>query len=315
MPYDLSDKLVIGITSRALFDLDEAHSVYSEQGLEAYRAYQIQRETDPLDPGTGFPLVRSLLGINDLGQGRLVEVILISRNDADSGMRIMNSVESHEIDITRFVFTDGPSTNRYLSPLHCDLFLSAQPEDVRSALADGFPAALVYPPPIPLASLLANPLASPPGPLPDEKGQVRIAFDGDAVLFDDESERIFQEQGIEAFRRHEAKLEETPLNPGPFKNFLDAVGKIQRSFPESDNPIRTALVTSRDAPAHKRPIKTFRAWSIRLDECFFLGGIEKGPILNALRPHIYFDDQSIHLESSAMTTPSAQVLSNLESSE
>jgi 5'-nucleotidase len=300
MPYDLREKLVIGITSRALFDLDEAHSVYSEDGLEAYRAYQIQREREPIDPGTGFPLVRSLLGINDLGQGRLVEVILISRNDADSGMRIMNSVEAHGIDITRFVFTDGPSANRYLNPLHCDLFLSAQPEDVRSALADGFPAALVYP---------------TPSSLPDEKGQVRIAFDGDAVLFDDESERIFQKQGIEAFRKHEAKLEETPLNPGPFKNFLDAIGKIQRSFPESDSPIRTALVTSRDAPAHKRPIKTFRAWGIRLDECFFLGGIEKGPILNALRPHIYFDDQRVHLESSALNTPSAQVLSNLESSE
>ena len=299
MPYNLSEKLVIGITSRALFDLDEAHRVYSKQGLEAYRAYQIQRETEILDPGTGFPLVKSLLRINDLGKGRLVEVILISRNDADSGMRIMNSVEAHDIDITRFAFTDGPTAHRYLKPFYCDLFLSAQAEDVQNALDAGFPAALVYP---------------PPSPIPDEKGQVRIAFDGDAVLFDDESERIFQEQGIEAFKRHEAELEGTPLNPGPFKDFLDAVSKIQRAFPESDNPIRTALVTSRDAPAHKRPIKTLRAWGIRLDEYFFLGGIEKGSILNALSPHIYFDDQRIHLQSSATHTPSAQVLSDSESS-
>ena len=298
MPYNLSDKLVIGITSRALFDLDDAHRVYSEYGLEAYRTYQIQRETEPLDPGTGFPLVRSLLGINDLGEQRLVEVILISRNDADSGMRIINSVEAHGIDITRFAFTDGATAHRYLRPFDCDLFLSAQAEDVRNALDAGFPAALVYP---------------PPSTIPDETGQVRIAFDGDAVLFDDESERIFQEKGIDAFKKHEAELEETPLNPGPFKDFLQAISKIQRAFPESDNPIRTALVTARDAPAHKRPIKTLRAWGIRLDECFFLGGIEKGPILNALRPHIYFDDQRVHLESSAMSTPSAQVLSDPES--
>ena len=299
MPYDLSEKLVIGITSRALFDLDEAHRVYSEYGLEAYRAYQIQRESEPIDLGTGFPLVRSLLGINDLGEQRLVEVILISRNDADSGMRIINSVETHGIDITRFAFTDGPTVHRYLKPFHCDLFLSAQAEDVRNALDAGFPAALVYP---------------PPNSIPDQTDQVKIAFDGDAVLFDAESERIFQEQGIDAFRKHEAALEETPLNPGPFKDFLKAVGRIQQAFPESDNPIRTALVTARDAPASKRPIKTLRAWGIRLDECFFLGGIEKAPILNALRPHIYFDDQSLHLESSAVSTPSAQVLTDPESS-
>jgi 5'-nucleotidase len=297
MPYNLSDKLVIGITSRALFDLDEAHRIYSEHGLEAYRDYQIQLETEPLDPGTGLPLVRSLLGINDLGKQRFVEVILISRNDADSGMRIINSVEAHGIDITRFAFTDGPTAHRYLKPFYCDLFLSAQAEDVRNALNAGFPAALVYP---------------PPSSAPDETGQVRIAFDGDAVLFDDESERIFQEQGLDAFKKHEAALEETPLNPGPFKDFLQAISKIQRAFPESDNPIRTALVTARDAPAHKRPLKTLRAWGIRLDECFFLGGIEKGPILDALRPHIYFDDQRLHLESSAKFTPSAQVLSDPE---
>ncbi|MDP6102939.1 MAG: 5'-nucleotidase [Dehalococcoidia bacterium] len=297
MLYSLSEKLVIGITSRALFDLDEAHRVYSEQGLEAYRAYQIQREAETLGPGTGLPLVRSLLRINDLGKGRLVEVILISRNDADSGMRIMNSVEDHGLDITRFAFTDGPTAHRYLKPFYCDLFLSAQAEDVQNALDAGFPAALVYP---------------PPSPLPDESGQVRIAFDGDAVLFDEQSERIFQEQGMEEFKRHEAELEETPLNPGPFMDFLEAISNIQRAFSDSDNPIRITLVTSRDAPAHKRPIKTLRAWGIRLDECFFLGGIEKGPILHALRPHIYFDDQRFHLESSAKNTPSAQVLSDLE---
>jgi len=293
LSYNQSEKLVIGITSRALFDLDEAHRVFSEHGLQAYRSYQIERENEPLDQGTGLPLVKSLLAINDLGENRLVEVILISRNDADSGMRIINSVEAHGLDITRFAFTDGPTSHRYLKPFDCNLFLSAQAEDVHNALAAGFPAALVY---------------SPPNHMMEETKQVIIAFDGDAVLFDDESERIFQEHGLDAFKRHETELEETPLNPGPFKNFLEAISKIQQAFPESKNPIRTVLVTSRNAPAHKRPIKTMRAWGIKLDECFFLGGIEKGPILNALSPHIYFDDQRMHLESSKTHTPSAQVL-------
>lgn len=297
MPYNLSEKLVIGITSRALFNLDEAHRVYSEQGLEAYRRYQTERETENLEPGTGFSLVKSLLHINNFGKGRLVEVILISRNDADSGMRIMNSVEAHGLDITRFAFTDGPTAYRYLKPLYCDLLLSAAPSDVLAALAEGFPAALVYP---------------PPSTKSEGEGPVKIAFDGDAVLFDDESERVFQKEGIEAFRKREAELEDTPLNPGPLKDFLDALNRIQRLFPESECPIRIALVTSRDAPAHKRPVKTLRAWGVRPDESFFLGGIDKGPILEALQPHIYFDDQRLHLESAAMSTPSAQVLPNTE---
>ena len=297
MSYELSDKLVIGITSRALFDLDDAHRIFAEEGLEAYRAHQIERETESLNPGTGFPLVRALLGINDRAKQRLVEVILISRNDADSGLRILNSIEAAGLDITRSVFTDGPTAHRYLDPYSCDLFLSAQADDVQAALSSGFPAALVYP---------------SPNALPDDGDQVRIAFDGDAVLFGDESEQIFQSQGLDAFQQHEAEMEDTPLSPGPFKGFLDAIGRLQRSFSESDSPIRTALVTARGAPAHKRPIKTLRAWGIRIDESFFLGGIEKSRILDALRPHIYFDDQRVHLDSAAKSTPSAQVLSDPE---
>ena len=294
MPYDLDDKLVVGITSRALFDLDDAHRIFDEQGLEAYRAYQMKRETEPLRPGTGFPLVESLLRINDRAEQRLVEVILISRNDSDSGMRILNSIEASGIDITRSVFTDGPTAHRYLNPYSCDLFLSAQAEDVKAALSAGFPAALVYP---------------PPNAVPDDGDQVRIAFDGDAVLFGDESEQIFQSKGLDAFQKHEMEMEDTPLSPGPFKGFLDAIARLQGAFPESDSPIRTALITARGAPAHKRPIKTFRAWGIRINESFFLGGIEKSGIIDAFRPHIYFDDQRVHLDSAAKSTPSAQVLS------
>ena len=241
--------------------------------------------------------MKSLLRINDRAEQCLVEVILISRNDADSGLRILNSIEATGIDITRSVFTDGPTTHRYLDPYSCDLFLSAQAEDVKAALSGGFAAALVYP---------------PPNAVPDDGDQVRIAFDGDAVLFDDESERIYQSKGLDAFQEHEAEMEATPLNPRPFKGFLDAIGRLQRSFSEAESPIRTALVTARSAPAHKRPIKTLRAWGIRIDGSFFLGGIEKSQILDALRPHIYFDDQRTHLDSAAKSTPSAQVLSDPE---
>ncbi len=293
MSYSLEDKLVIGITSRALFDLDEAHQIYVEHGLDAYRTYQLEQEDNPLQPGTGFPLVNALLGINELSKDRLVEVVLISRNDADSGLRIMNAIQAVGLDITRTAFTDGPNSHLYVSAFSCDLFLSAYEEDVQAALDSGVPSALVYPTPSSSSSF---------------SKEVRIAFDGDAVLFADDSERIFQEEGLEAFTRHEAKLDDTPLDPGPFKGFLEAIRRIQRKFPEGGCPIRTALITSRNAPAHKRPVKTLREWKVRIDESFFLGGVEKSKILKVFRPHIFFDDQKSHLEAASPSTPSAQVL-------
>lgn len=294
MPYSLKDKLVIGIASRALFDLNEAHQVYVEHGLDAYRAYQLKRENEPLQQGTGLPLVEALLGINQLSEDRLVEVVLISRNDADSGLRIMNSIEAFNLDITRAAFAGGPHSHLYLEAFSCNLFLSAYEADVKAALSAGIPAALVYPPP------------EIPG---NHTKEVRIAFDGDAVLFADESENVFQEKGLEAFKQHEVELDDKPLNPGPFKGFLEAISRIQIRFPGPDCPIRTALVTARNAPAHKRPIKTLRAWDVRIDESFFLGGMEKSGVLRAFRPHIFFDDQKSHLDAASTSTPSAQVLS------
>ncbi len=294
MPYSLEDKLVVAITSRALFDLEDAHRIFLEQGLEAYRRFQLQREAMPLSPGTGFPLVKALLSINDrLPAGeRLVEVVLLSRNDADSGLRIWNSIEACGLDITRGVFTDGRSPYVYLPAFRCDLFLSANESDVQAALGRGQAAALVY---------------APATRQEDDYAEVRIAFDGDAVLFSDSSERIFQEQGLEAFQRYEQVMEDVPLEPGPFKGFVDALKKIQEKFPEDKCPIRTALVTSRNAPAQKRPIKTLRHWGVRLDETFFLGGMEKSRVLDTFRPHIFLDDQSAHLDTAALSTPSARV--------
>ena len=297
MPYSLEDKLVVAITGRALFDLDAAHQVFEQDGLEAYRAHQREREEEPLRPGTAFPLVRALLAINDRLPEPLVEVVLISRNDAESGLRLIRSIDAHALAIQRMAFTDGSNPYIYLAAFSCDLFLSAYREGVHGALAAGFPAALVYPPPS----------------TPDhDLSQVRIAFDGDAVLFSGESDRVFQERGIDAFHRHETERSHTPMRPGPFAGLLHALSEIQRRFPEHDSPIRTALITARGAPAHMRIITTLRAWGVTLDESFFIGGVDKAKLLDAFKPHIYFDDQPANLDRAAPTTPSAHVVPHAE---
>lgn len=293
MPYTLDDKLVVAISSRALFALDDADVVFRQEGLGAYREYQRRREGDRLAPGTGMPLVRGLLRINDVADEALVEVIVVSRNDADSGMRIFNSIEAYGLGITRAAFTDGADPLRYLKPFSCDLFLSAEATVVQEAVNSGFPAARVLEPPEAFDE-------EPAGP-------VKIAFDGDAVLFDAESERVFKAEGLAAFLKREEALADEAMNPGPFAPFLAALGRVQRAVGDAQAVVRTALVTARSAPATKRVVNTLRAWDVRVDESFFLGGIDKSGVLAALRPHIFFDDQHIHLASAQTTTPSAQV--------
>lgn len=293
MPYSLEDKLVVAISSRALFDLADADEVFKEHGLDAYRQYQRERENEPLDPGTGMSLVRGLLRVNAVVDDPLVEVIILSRNDADSGQRIFNSIEAQGLDITRAAFTDGTDPMPYLAPFKSDLFLSDEPEAVKSALLAGFPAARV--------------LAPPDARNAEPAGPVKIAFDGDAVLFDGESEAIFQEQGLDAFLEHEQALADVPMNPGPFKPFLEALGRVQQSVGEVQM-IRTSLVTARNAPATKRVVNTLRTWNVRVDESFFLGGVEKAGVLETLAPDIFFDDQLVHLASAQGLTPSAHVL-------
>jgi 5'-nucleotidase len=297
MPYSLDDKLVVGISSRALFDLADANAVYESEGIELYREYQRAHETEALRPGTGFPLVRALLAINRRlpPDQRLVEVIVISRNDADSAMRVFNSIDEYNLDISRGAFTNGGDSWRYLTAFRCSLFLSLEPTDVVAALREGFPAALLMPP--------------PEGIIHDEEaGPVRIAFDGDAVLFGDEAQSIFDAGTLADFHEHERLRADEPLDPGPFRPFLDALGRVQAHFPPDDPPIRTALVTARDAPAHRRVINTLRSWKVRIDETFFLGGVPKTDVLGVLRPHIFFDDQLSHLEAAAAYVPSGQVI-------
>ncbi len=280
----MATKLVVAISSRALFDLEESHQVFEQAGVDTYRAYQIEHENLPLQPGVAFPLVRKLLALNN-SQRQRVEVILLSRNSADTGLRVFNSIQHHGLSITRAAFSGGTSPYRYASSFGAHLFLSADGRDVRQALATGVAAATIIPSP-------------GDGRLPDS-GQVKVAFDGDAVIFSDEAERIYRNNGLQEFERTESAAAETPLAGGPFKNFLAALHRIQREYSEQDSPIRTALVTARAAPAHKRVINTLRDWDIRIDEAVFLGGMQKGEFLKSFGADIFFDDQSTHIESAS----------------
>lgn len=276
------DRLVVAISSRALFDLGESHRLFEAEGLDAYRAYQIAREDEVLAPGIAFPLVEKLLRLNSLkADTPRVEVILLSHNSGDTGLRIFNSIEHYGLEIARAAFTSGASTFPYARAFGADLFLSANAEDVARALETGMAAATILPSKAPET----------------RRDELRIAFDGDAVIFGDESERISEEQGIDAFHANESELAAQPLAGGPFRGFLDALHRIQAAFPAEQAPLRTALVTARSAPAHKRVILTLRQWGVRIDESLFLGGRDKGPFLKAFGADIFFDDSRHNVES------------------
>jgi len=298
MPYDLSNYLVIGVSSRALFDLSRENEIFEKQGLEAYCQYQLEHENDVLRPGTGFALIEAMLRINDIEPGvRRTEVVIISRNSADTSLRISNSIDSYGLDITRAAFTGGEPVAKYLNAFEVDLFLSATEEDVQAAVDSSVAAGLIY--------------DGPSRDRTDPLEQIRIAFDGDAVLFSEESEMIYQQQGLEAFIEHEKQNAKQPLPEGPFAKLLKTLSFLQfdlNSKPSRERPpIRTALVTARNSPAHERVIRTLRTWNVRIDETFFLGGVPKHKILESFSPHIFFDDQHQHCEGAASVVPTARV--------
>ena len=282
--------LVVAISSRALFDLDDAHQLFLSEGLDAYTRYQMAHEEEVLAPGIAFPLVQKLLGLNGSGQVNVgVEVLLLSRNSGNTGLRIFNSIEHYGLDIVRAAFTNGAPPHAYIEAFGAHLFLSAHASDVQQALDAGFAAASILPG-------KANASAH---------RELRIAFDGDAVLFGDESERLHREHGLEHFHQSERALAQTPLSGGPFKRFLSALHQLQQAFPADASPIRTALVTARSAPAHKRVILTLREWGIRIDEALFLGGRDKGAFLAAFGADIFFDDQAKNVASAASSRVTA----------
>jgi 5'-nucleotidase len=273
--------LVIAISSRALFDLDEAHQVFEREGLAAYSEYQIAHEDVPVPPGQAFGLAKKLLALNDkLPDDLGVEVVLLSRNSADTGLRIFNSIQHYDLPITRAAFCGGEPPWRYIHAFGCQLFLSAESKDVRKALDNNVAAATL--------------VSKAPADVDGE--HIRFAFDGDAVLFSDEAERVYKEEGLEAFTASERAARNEPLSGGPFKSFLESLQRLQAAFPASEAPIRTALVTARSAPAHERVIKTLRHWDIRIDESIFLGGMRKTEFLKAYQADVFFDDQQTHCD-------------------
>jgi 5'-nucleotidase len=294
MGVDLRNYLVIGISSRALFDLSIEDEIFKTQGLEAYSKYQIQNENVILKPGIGFSLIKAILTLNGLTKGkRKTEVIIMSRNSPDTSLRIFNSIEHYGLDISRAALTSGRSIVPYLGAFKVDLFLSADEEDVQSAVDAEIASGFIY--------------KSGTDYDYEEIKEIRIAFDGDAVLFSEESELIYKEKGLEAFLEHEKINAEKPLPEGPFAKLLKTLSFLQSEFEPEMNPIRTALVTARNSPAHKRVILTLRNWGVRIDEAFFMGGVSKDEILKAFRAHIFFDDQDIHLKDSSKMVPSAKV--------
>ncbi|WP_188690644.1 5'-nucleotidase [Silvimonas amylolytica] len=294
MPYSLANQLVVAISSRALFDFESENTLFESGDATAYKALQLKLLDKPAAPGVAYALVQKLLALNE-GDTHRVEVVILSRNDPVSGLRAFRSAEYHGLTLERGVFTQGRPPFKYLNALHANLFLSMNEADVRDALAAGFPAARVYPQSVHAA-----------GRHPDE---IRIAFDGDAVLFSDEAERIYQQGGLSAFYRHERDHVTRPLPPGPFKPLLEALHRLQRA--EAPVRLRTALVTARSAPAHERAIRTLMDWQIEVDEAMFLGGLEKGPFLREFEPDFFFDDQTGHCVSGALAVPTGQVMAGV----
>ena len=294
MALKLDDKLVVGISSRALFDLEAENEIYEKEGLDAYCAYQREHENDILKPGTAFPLIKALQQLNADGK-YLTEIIVMSKNSADTSLRVFNSIAHYGLNISRAALVGGLSISPYLDAFKTDLFLSANEEDVQEAINAGVAAGII-------CSHSNFPIDA------DSKiDQIRIAFDGDAVIFSDEAEKIYQAEGLEAFAKHEQENAKKPLPEGPFAKLLKTISIIQQGFQDGEAPIRTALVTARSAPAHERVIRTLRAWNVRIDEAFFMGGVDKTEVLKAFGANIFFDDQSVHTDRASKLVPAARV--------
>ncbi len=295
MPLDLSDILVVGVSSRALFDLEAENEIFNKEGISGYRKYQQEHENELLTEGTAFHLVQSLLHLNIGAKRRIVEVVVMSRNSPETGVRIMNSVRQHKLDITRMAFSGGEPLSPYIDAFDIDLFLSKDVKDVQAVIdSKSCAAAYIYAPPTEFKPL---------------DNRVKIAFDADAVLFSDESEHRYKTEGIDAFHKYEQEHENDALGEGPFAKLLIKLSKIQEELPTTIelSPLRLAIVTARNAPSHMRVIKTLRKWGVYVDEAYFLGGLTKDKVLKAFGAHIFFDDQDIHLKESSRFVPSGLV--------
>lgn len=296
MSYDISQKLKIAVTTRAMFKLEKENKIYEEKGLEEYEKYQIAHEDDILAPGAAYSLIAALLKLNNIEKlNHKIEVFIMSRNSVNMSLRVFNSIKNYKLDISRGVFTGSADLAPYLEALNIDLFLTANPNDAQAAINRKIPA----------ATLLTNNI--PDYTLGDTLSEIRIAFDGDAVLFSEESEAIYKHKGLEAFAANEEKNAKNPMNEGPFAKFLKSISEIQKNIQDTNLNIRTALVTARNAPSHERVVRTLRAWDVNINEAFFLGGIPKTDVLKAFGAHIFFDDQTTYTEPASSIVPAGTV--------
>jgi len=295
MPLDLSEILVVGVSSRALFNLEAENKLFEEKGIEGYRKYQQENEDVDLESGTAFFLVKSLLELNNKANKRIVEIVVMSKNSPETGVRAMNSLRKHGLEITRMAFSGGEPLAPYMEAFDIDLFLSKDIKDIQTVIdSKNCAAAYIY---------------EPPKDFDPKDSRVKIAFDADAVLFSDESELRYKTEGMEAFHKYEMEHENEPLNEGPFAKLLIKLSKIQDHLPTRIelSPLRLAIVTARNAPSHMRVIKTLRKWGVYVDEAYFLGGIDKDKVLKAFGAHIFFDDQEAHLDKASKVVPSGKV--------
>lgn len=290
----MSQCFTIGISTRALFDLEKEHHIFEKEGVASYVAYQIAHEKEVLRPGPAFALIEAFLRLNTLSEDRQIEVVIMSKNSADASLRIFHSIEAYGLDITRAALTTGAPIAPYLQAYGVDLYLSSSDQDVQAAISSGVAAGLL----LPGAKRQIESI-----------DQIRIAFDGDAVLFSPEAEQVFLQEGVEAFCLQEKEKALEPLAPGPFAHVLQLIAAMQQSGDAKGEtiPIRTALVTARSAPAHERVIRTLQAWGVRIDEAFFMGGMDKSEVLRAFGAHIFFDDNETNTQSASRVVLSARV--------
>lgn len=312
MAVDFSQTLIVGISATALFDLTASENFFQQAisddpntAVEKFRAYMIEHENEPLQTGTGYHLIKALLNINkhlpqveskDTTIAPLVEVVIMSKNSPDTGIQVLNAIRSHGLPITRSAFTSGEGVADYVADFNVDLFLTTNHSDAQKVTDAGMCAcAILDAPPIDMTEL--------------DTDQLRIAFDGDAVLFDESGELIYQQHGLQAFHEREAKMSDTPMNKGPYADFLIKLSNLQKRLPSKPKyqPIQIALVTARNAPADMRAIKTLRNWGVNVDLAFFLGGLEKTNVLKTFKPHIFFDDSLTHFERTKNFVPSGLV--------
>lgn len=300
MPFPIEKKLVIAVSSSALFDLSESDRVFREEGAKAYKKFQENHLDVVLEKGVAFPFIRRFLSINQrFDNEQPVEVVLLSKNSAETGKRVFRSIRHYELDITRAAFMEGKSPYGYIPAFNASLFLSASEEDVMKAIDFGYPAGTVLPTKV----------------LDDmSDGELRIAFDFDGVIADDESEMVFRGSKLNAFQEYEVEKSNIPHNPGPLADLfkkLSFLQKLEDSAAENNRDykriLRTAIVTARSAPAHERVITTLEDWGVSSNETFFLGGMKKDRILTILKPHMFFDDQKTHLNSEAGDIPMVHV--------